>query len=108
MVDPEFPPCEALHIIDYLMDAGPMVSGGALPHSEIRAWMLNAGVQLCPWELQTIRRLSLVYADTHYQASDPAMPPPYQAEETSKDAREEVARQVKNSMKAYFMARGEN
>ncbi|MES2685489.1 MAG: hypothetical protein V4706_01640 [Pseudomonadota bacterium] len=67
--------------MDYLFDAGAFVSSGMgrapLPHSEIKAWQDNTGIELTAWEASTLRTLSAEYVAGAHAAEDPDCKPPY-------------------------------
>jgi hypothetical protein len=78
---PEIDP-EAQHLIEYLMDAGPVVSGaqGTAPLSwaDLQAWQEGSGVSLPPWQLRLIRRLSSEYLAETIRAEAHDAPPPWE------------------------------
>lgn len=83
-LQPDLPdPGPAAHLLGYLFDVGPVMSGGMGPvplsHSEIHAWQQNTGVELRAWESSTLRRLSIEYLSVSADARDPACPAPYTA-----------------------------
>lgn len=93
--EPALPPLTAgEHIITHLFDAGPVLHTGMGPvplsWSELATWQRVTGVELTPWEAQTLRRLSAEYIATQQAAEDPAMPPPY-ATAPTQDQRARVA-----------------
>lgn len=62
---PEMPPVDAPHLIAHLWEIGPALSGGMGPapitHEEICAWQALTGIELNPWEVRSLRRLSREY-----------------------------------------------
>jgi len=46
-------------------------------HAEIQAWQANMGVELLPWEVSLIRRLSLAFVQQSAISRDPYCKPPY-------------------------------
>ena len=93
--EPALPPLTAgEHIVGHLFDAGPVLHTGMGPvplsWSELATWQRVTGVELSPWEAQTLRRLSAEYIATQQAAEDPAMPPPY-ATAPTQDQRARVA-----------------
>ena len=78
------PPVEgAGHLAEYLFELGPTMAAGMgagpVTHQEIRAWQLNAGIELTPWESRTIRRLSSDYLDELRKAEKRDRPAPWLA-----------------------------
>jgi hypothetical protein len=97
-LQPDLPdPGPAAHLIDYLFDMGPVMSGGMGPvplsHSEIQAWQQNTGVELRAWEASTLRRLSIEYLSTSADARDPSCPAPFTVA-PQEDRRTVVARMI--------------
>ena len=91
----QLPEVSLPHLIEYLMEVGPtMPSGlGAAPltHTEIRAWQADMGIELTPWEAQTLRRLSRVYIGQYQRSEAPDCPAPYGY---TGPGREAVARKI--------------
>ena len=77
--EPDLPEIEdAEFIVGYLFSAGPTVHGGnVITHSEIRAWEENSGVELEPWQVDFLRRLSSDYIAEFAAASDADREPPW-------------------------------
>ncbi len=65
------PPIDgADYLLGYLFEIGPTIAAGMgagpITHGELRAWMDNVGVELQPWEVRFLRRLSHEYlAESH-------------------------------------------
>jgi hypothetical protein len=80
-IEPRMPPIDAEYLIGYLWEAGPTMPGaaGAVPltQSELRAWQENTGVDLQPWEVRILRRLSCDLVAEMRRAEDPVATPPY-------------------------------
>lgn len=66
---------EVVYLLTNLWEMGPVMGGGMapvpVPQSEIMAWQSNNGIDLAPWEVRTIRALSVDY-HSQYQASKKA------------------------------------
>ena len=105
-IAPDVPQCDAMHLIGYLYEVGPMMQSGPVTHGEIESWSRNTGRRLSPWEARTIRSLSVAYVAEHFAAADPARPAPYQRKDQAQENRKAVERQVRNAMAAYFAAKG--
>lgn len=78
---PSTPPTPfGAYLVGYLLDAGTFCANGMgrtpLPHSEIRAWQANAGIELSPWEASTLRQLSAEYVAMAQAAEEPDCKPP--------------------------------
>lgn len=79
--DPQMPPVEhGKYLLKYLHKVGPSMGTGmgAIPltFGELQAWQQQTGLDLQPWEVETLRRLSSDYVlETHRAASFAAMPP---------------------------------
>lgn len=97
---PALPPLLAgEHVIGHLFDAGPVLHTGMGPvplsWSELATWQTVTGIELTPWEAQTVRRLSAEYVTTQQAAEDPGMPPPYMTAPTA-DQRARVAADLRS------------
>jgi hypothetical protein len=97
--EPQLPFLEAPHLIEYLFEAGPVLSGMGGPvvltWCEIEAWQRRVGLELQPWESRLMRHLSGVYANELVAARDPMRSPPFSSEPTE-DHRARVARKIDN------------
>jgi hypothetical protein len=62
---PEMPQVDAAYLISYLWEVGPTMAAGGyagpVTHEELMAWMELTGIELQPWEVRFIRRLSGEY-----------------------------------------------
>lgn len=91
-IEPEMPPIEwGRHILDYLWDVGPAMAGGMGPSpltcGELQSWQDQMGIELQPWELQLLRRLSKDYVGESSRATERDCPAPWQSEEFQPDRR---------------------
>lgn len=101
---PHYPPLEcAEHIIDYLFDVGPVMSGGMgsiqLTNTELQHWQQNVGIRLQPWEARFIRNLSRDYLGETHRATEKGCPAPWQSGIEHIDKSVSVAH-MKNSLRA--------
>lgn len=81
---PHYPPLEcAEHIINYLFEVGPSMSGGMgsiqITNTELRDWQQNIGIKLQPWEARFIRRLSGDYLSESHRATEKGCAAPWQS-----------------------------
>jgi hypothetical protein len=101
--EPELPPVELGHLVDYLFEVGPVMQGGfgpvALTHGELRAWQDNVGLELQPWECRALIQLSKAYCAEFAAASDPAAPAPWTAPEVAPEELARVADDLRESMR---------
>ena len=108
-IEPELPELTAPHLIGYLWEVGPVVSGGmgAAPVSfcEIQAWQASAGLDLSPWELRLLRKLSNDYLAESHAAEEPGHPSPWEPEQPTEINREAVSRKVQNIMKSFIFSK---
>lgn len=79
---PDMPPLDAgRYLIDYLMDVGPVMSGGMGPapitSADLVPWCEETGLRLQPWESKFIRRLSREYLAESQKAAERKCPPPW-------------------------------
>ena len=96
-LQPEMPPLEGgEHLIDWLLDAGPIehtaMGPAPITHASIAAWQANQGMSINAWSAQTLRRLSADYVDALRDAKAHDAPAPYIAAERPAEQRKHVAR----------------
>lgn len=48
-----------------------------ITHGEIQAWQENMGIELLPWQVQLLRRLSIEHLSQAHLAKDGHCKPPY-------------------------------
>ena len=104
---PDFPPIRTPWVIDWLMEVGPTDPGamGAVPISwaTISQWQHCMGLDLPPWLVRLLRRLSVEFVAETVRAREPDCPPPWTA--TSVLNRNEVSRKVANAFRALMMSK---
>lgn len=76
-IDPEIPYIEAAYLVEYLNEIGPTMPDGALTFGELRSWQDMTGIELQPWEVRLLRRLSIEYGNESIRAKNPDCQPPY-------------------------------
>jgi len=92
------PPIEdGRYLVNYLWEVGPTADAGPLTHEELRAWQVNVGLELQPWELRVLRRLSCEYASESHKAMKRDCPAPWK---TSKADLSAVSNSMKRSLRA--------
>ena len=68
-------------LVEWLYDIGPftVTAMGVQPISwpDILAWQASTGVELTPWEAQSVRMLSMVYTSQYHKAEEPGCPMPF-------------------------------
>lgn len=107
----EMPPLSGgHHLVDWLHQAGTVNSGAmggfsALAWTELRAWSQLCGIELQPWEAETIMLLSRTYASMFAEAADPHCPAPYTPEVIEAEAVEAVGDKIKAGFKALAAQR---
>lgn len=93
--EPLLPEVRLPHLIEFFFRVGPTLPGGMGPaplsHLELRAWQENVGVELTPWEVEALWRLSREYIAEYQDAESPDRPPPWAGRQVD---REMVARKV--------------
>lgn len=101
--EPDLPPVELAHLVEYLFEVGPAMQGGfgpvALTHGELRAWQDNVGLELQPWECRALIHLSKAYCAELAAATDPAAPAPWTAPEVAPEELARVADDLRESMR---------
>lgn len=72
------------YLVDHLLEVGPTTStgmgAGALTWAELQAWQRQIGIELHPWELRMVRRLSRDFAVEAHRATAPDAAPPWREE----------------------------
>lgn len=71
------PECDGLHIVDYLIEMGVMQGDHSLPYVEIESWQHQCGIELQPWEVRFVKRLSEAYLSESHAARDPDADAPW-------------------------------
>lgn len=78
--EPDMPEVRAEHLLSYLFEVGPTMSSGGYPgpltHEELRSWQDLVGIELQPWEVRFLRRLSCEYIAEGYRAQKVDCPAP--------------------------------
>lgn len=79
---PELPPVQGgAHLVAYLFELGPTVpagmGAGPLTIAEIDPWCRRLGIDLAPWELRWLVRLSKEYLSESHKATQQFAPPPW-------------------------------
>lgn len=99
-VTPQLPEAGLDYLVGHFLECGPTMPTGMGPaplsHGEIRAFQLNRGIRLSPWEAQVIRRLSLDWIAESKRAEEPTAKPPYY--HVTGARREEVARKIDEAL----------
>lgn len=79
-MEPFIPEVRCEYLAVHLFDVGPVMAGGmgpaVLSHGELAAWQANTGVELQPWELRALRRLSAEFIREAKRAEEPGCPAP--------------------------------
>ena len=78
------PPLEwAPYIVNYLFEIGPVLpagmGSGPITASEIEAWQRLLGLELQPWEVRLLLRLSREYLSESHSATERGRPAPWQS-----------------------------
>lgn len=75
---PDMPPLECgEYLIGYLYEIGPTSGEEAITQPAIRAWQDNIGIELPPWQVRLLRRLSIDYLSESHQARKRDCPAPW-------------------------------
>jgi hypothetical protein len=88
-IEPEMPDLAwGKYLIDYLLEVGPVMAAGMgsgpITFTEIRSWRKELGLRLSPWEVRTLRRLSLEYNSESQLATKPDRDPPFPSLDTAR------------------------
>lgn len=88
-IEPEMPPCDAQYLLDYFWEVGPTLSGGMgespLTFQEIQSYQDQIGIELQPWEVRLLRRLSAEYLSESHRSTKLNYPAPWKPEENTVD-----------------------
>lgn len=76
-IEPELPYIEAAYLVEYLNEIGPVMPDGPLTFGEVESWQRQTGIDLQPWEVRMLRRLSIEYGNESIRAKSPNCKPPY-------------------------------
>lgn len=90
------PECGAMYLLSYLTELGVTQGEHSLTHLEIESWQRQSGIELQPWEVRVVKRLSDIYLGESHVARDPDAEAPW-ADAPYVVA---IARQTANRMKA--------
>lgn len=71
------PECEAFYIVGYLVEMGVTQGEHSLSHCEIESWQRQCGIELQPWEVRFVKRLSEAYLNESHAARDPNAKAPW-------------------------------
>ena len=77
MVNIAMPECEAIYLVGYLYEVGPVIGDLPVTHTELRSWQDNTGIGLNSWEVRTVARLSREYLSESQKAKTPTAPAPW-------------------------------
>ena len=98
----EYPPCEFNYMVEHLFSCGPVLSNamGSSPlcHQEIRAWLKNMRLKLCPWEINALREMSRQYLYQLVQSENEDTPPPW-VPEIDEVAGKQIVSKVKDILR---------
>lgn len=99
----DYPPLDSDYLIGVFFDVGPALPSGfgpvPLTHLELRCYQDNIGIQLSPWEVRTLRHLSIEYIAEMRRAEEPNCEPPYVDESLTQFRRTVVARRTRIALR---------
>jgi len=79
--EPEMPPLSLMFFVEYFWEVGPTMSTamgpGPLSFQELESWMRLTGVNLEPWAIKMLRRLSFDYIEQAENAKKIDCPAPF-------------------------------
>lgn len=76
-VDVTMPECDAPHILAYLIEIGVVQGEQPVSYCEIESWQRQSGIELQPWEIRFVKRLSEAYLAESHAARDPDAEAPW-------------------------------
>lgn len=65
------------HLVEYLLELGPIKNGAAIEPQDIPGWEYVLGVEFDPWEMRVLLQLSRAYHMEMHKATDWYAEPPY-------------------------------
>lgn len=88
------PPCDAIHLFNYLLDMGPALQGDmgarAIDEITLQAWQFNTGIELMPWESRVLKLLSFDYLAESRAAEKVDRLPPWRFVEQEKLVEDQI------------------
>ena len=97
------PPVSVEYLTVYLWEIGPTLAAGMgagpITHGEIESWQSLTGIELQPWEVRYLRRMSFEYLNQSHQAEKRDCPAPWVA--MSDRDRAFISDKVKNVMRSF-------
>lgn len=99
--EPEMPdPGAGAYLLHHFSAVGPTLGDQPVSQSELRAYQDNFGIELTPWECQTLRRLSIDKLNESHRATKPDSKAPWKPEELAYVARLAAAIRMEREMDA--------
>lgn len=99
---------DAEYLVEYWRSAGMAMSGalgsGPITSSELAAWQIGRGVDLTPFEFESILEMSRDYLSSMQAGSKPECPPPY-GDPVSDFDRKTVSEKISGAFKAFIQAK---
>lgn len=88
-IEPEMPDLVwGRHLVDYLLEVGPVMAAGMgsapITFTELANWQAQLGLRLSPWEVRTLRRLSLEYNSESQLATKPDREAPFASSDAAR------------------------
>lgn len=100
------PVSECEYLLNWWQDAGVIGYGamGMLPLScrDINEWQDATGIELTPWEFNTMREMSKAYVSQSHDSEKPECHPPYGTPEMIFD-RGVVAKKISSAFKSFML-----
>ncbi len=105
-IDLGIPDVRAPHLLSYLLEIGPVVSGGwgpaAIDWRDLVAWQTCTSIRLAPWESRMLVSLSRDYLAYSKKAEEPSCLSPLSSEAQKSNNRDAIARSLKIGFKAML------
>ncbi len=97
---PDMPPVDVPYLLEVFFEIGPTMAAGMgagpITHEEIRAWQANTGVELQPWQIRALRRMSFDYLGEAHEAEKADRRAPWEPVEVDYSA---VANNMMNAIR---------
>lgn len=93
------PNCDGLYVVGHLIDLGVTMGEQPVTFGEIESWQRQVGIDLEPWEIRFVKRLSEAYMSESHRARNPDSDAPWADAPYSVQHRNAVANRMKSAIR---------
>ena len=101
------PDVNAYYLISYLFEIGPIQTTGMgtspITYAEIQTWMNLVGLDLQPWEIRFLKKLSCDYLNESHMAEKSDRPPAWDQQKWVQEQRNAISNRVQNALRARMI-----